>query len=95
MESLKEQVGEFWNRQSCGTENAVTPKFPLDYSSNSKRIVTSTSLHLRHGSMGQARLFHGKPWKSLAWVLWHHMEIIGTNCAHLSRTARRIPPRPY
>ena len=31
MEGLKEQVREFWNRQSCGTENAVAPKFTRDY----------------------------------------------------------------
>lgn len=31
MEGLKEQVREFWNRQSCGTENAVAPKFTREY----------------------------------------------------------------
>ena len=31
MESLKEQVREFWNRQSCGTENVVAPKFSREY----------------------------------------------------------------
>jgi SAM-dependent methyltransferase len=31
MEGMKEQVREFWNRQSCGTENAVAPKFTREY----------------------------------------------------------------
>ena len=30
-ETLKEQVREFWNNQSCGTENAVAPKFTREY----------------------------------------------------------------
>ena len=28
---LKEQVREFWNRQSCGTEHAIAPKFTREY----------------------------------------------------------------
>ena len=28
---MKEQVREFWNRQSCGTENALAAKFTRDY----------------------------------------------------------------
>ena len=31
MEGLKEQVREFWNRQSCGTENATASKFSREY----------------------------------------------------------------
>ena len=31
MEGLKEQVREFWDRQSCGTENTVADKFSRDY----------------------------------------------------------------
>jgi len=28
---LKEQVRQYWNRQSCGTENVVAPKFTREY----------------------------------------------------------------
>jgi ubiquinone/menaquinone biosynthesis C-methylase UbiE len=31
MEGLKEQVREFWNRQSCGTENVIAAKFSREY----------------------------------------------------------------
>jgi ubiquinone/menaquinone biosynthesis C-methylase UbiE len=31
MAGMKEQVREFWNRQSCGTENALAAKFTRDY----------------------------------------------------------------
>src|SRR5206468_10710554 len=39
-------------------------------------------------------LLRGKPWKSLAWVLWHHMESIGTKAytrPELFRMLGRLP----
>ena len=215
MEGLKEQVREFWDRQSCGTENTVADKFSRDYFEQleahryfdqpfihsfaqftryrDKRVLevgfgpgtdfvqwlragakasgidlTEEALdHLRHrisiynlpepesirvadaehlpfesnafdlgysfgvlhhspdtekaiaelvrvikpggelkimlynrrciyavGQWFKHALLRGKPWKSLAWVLWHHMESIGTKAytrPELVRILGRLP----
>jgi len=58
MEGLKEQVREFWNRQSCGTENAVATKFTRDYFEQleAHRYFDQAYIH----AFAQFTRYHGK-----------------------------------
>src|SRR6476619_230701 len=57
-ETLKEQVREFWNRQSCGTENAIAPKFTREYFEQleSHRYFDQPIVH----AFAQFTRYHGK-----------------------------------
>jgi ubiquinone/menaquinone biosynthesis C-methylase UbiE len=39
-------------------------------------------------------LLKGRPWKSLAWVLWHHMESIGTKAYTVDEARRMLARMP-
>jgi hypothetical protein len=37
-------------------------------------------------------LLRGRPWRSFRWVLWHHMESLGTKAYTASETRRMLEP---
>lgn len=52
------------------------------------RSICAINAWVKHALLG------GKPWKSLAWALWHHVESVGTKaytCAEVARIFSALP----
>ena len=80
---------------SPNTEKAVSELVRVVKPGGELKIM----LYNRHcvyavGQWFKHALLRGKPWKSLAWVLWHHMESIGTKSytrRELTRMLSKLP----